>query len=84
MKFLAVFLALLVGLIGLATAQICAADGKSNPPGNPQNFPDIDAMHAAGSRKCIQNILSKVSFLKKNLISFHISLSLFTRIYLLT
>lgn len=75
MKFFAVFLALLVGLIGLASAQICARDNNSNPPGNPQNFPDIGAMedqNRAGGSKCFKIFTHMPSLKRKqaNLISY--------------
>jgi len=59
MKFFAVLLAMLVGLFGLASATICAIDGRS---GGPQNFPNIQAMHAEnrrGGRKYLMRVYFK-------------------------
>lgn len=47
MKFLALFLALIVGLIGFTSATICARDQRS---GGAQNFGSINAMYAENSR----------------------------------
>lgn len=50
MKLFAVFAVLILGLVGLSNADICAGD--RNAPRNTvglQNFPDIRAMLAGGS-----------------------------------
>lgn len=47
MKFIVVIVAIIVALIGLSNATICARDLKS---GGPQNFNSKDAMRAENSR----------------------------------
>lgn len=47
MKLFVFFFTLVVGLVGLTTATICAKDLRS---GGPQNFNDIHAMYAENSR----------------------------------
>lgn len=47
MKFIVVVVAIIVALIGLSSATICARDNRS---GGPQNFDSIDAMIAENGR----------------------------------
>lgn len=47
MKIFVVFVAIIVGLVGLSSATICAKDLRS---GGPQNFASIQAMHAENNR----------------------------------
>lgn len=47
MKFIAVIVAIIVALIGLSSATICARDNRS---GGPQNFASRSAMNAENSR----------------------------------
>lgn len=47
MKFLAILVAFIVGLVALSGATICARDGRS---GGPQNFNSLNAMYAENNR----------------------------------
>lgn len=55
MKFIAVFVTIIVALIELTNAAICARDNRS---GGPQNFNSLSAMYAEnnrGGRKYLDN-----------------------------
>lgn len=47
MKFIAIFVAIIVALIGFSSATICAKDLRS---GGPQNFANYGAMRAENNR----------------------------------
>lgn len=47
MRFLAIFIAIIVGLVGLSSATICAKDLRS---GGPQNFANYGAMRDENNR----------------------------------